>query len=93
LAELEAGVESNSFLSEKLESSFQGAVVEGSGLLHGAPVEQDQSTAGTGAELKCTDFKWISSWSPASKLAHGGRASLAYLKEHPEEDASVHVVL
>jgi hypothetical protein len=67
--------------------------MEGSGLLHGAPGEQDQSTDGIGAELKCTDFEWTSSWAPASKLAHGGRASLAYLKEHPEEDASVHVVL
>jgi hypothetical protein len=67
--------------------------MEGSGLLHGAPGEQDQSTDGIGAELKCTAFEWTSSWAPASKLAHGGRASLAYLKEHPEEDASVHVVL
>jgi hypothetical protein len=30
---------------------------------------------------------------PASKLEHGGRASLAYMKEHLEEDASVHAVL
>jgi hypothetical protein len=67
--------------------------VEGSGFLHGAPVEHDQSITGTGTELKCTDFEWFSSWALASKLAHGGRASLAYLKEHPEEDASVHVVL
>jgi hypothetical protein len=93
LVGFEAGVESDSILSEKLESSFQGSVVEGSGLLHGAPVEKDQSTTGTGTELKCTNFEWISSWASASKLAHGGRASLAYLKEHPEEDASVHVVL
>jgi hypothetical protein len=28
-----------------------------------------------------------------SKIEHGGRASLTYLKEHPEEDASVHVML
>jgi hypothetical protein len=86
-------VESHSFLSEKLEGSFQGSVVEGTGPLHGASVKQDQSTTGAGTKLKCSSFDWISSWAPASKLAHGGRASLEYLKEHPNKHASVHVVL
>lgn len=52
-----------------------------------------QDPSGTNVELKCTSFDWIASWAPASKLAHGGRVSLAYLSEHPEEASSIHVVL
>jgi hypothetical protein len=92
LVEFEAGVEGHSFLSEKLESPFQGPDVGGSGLLHEASVKQDQSTTGAGTTLKCSSFDWISSWAPAAKTSHGGRASLEFLKKHPEEDASVHVV-
>jgi hypothetical protein len=88
----EAGVESYSFLSEKLEGSFQGSDVGGSGPLHETSVKQDQSTTGAGTTLKCSSFDWISSWAPAAKTSHGGQTSLEFLKEHPEE-ASVHVVL
>jgi hypothetical protein len=86
-------VEGYPFISEKLEGSFQGIDLGGSRPLHEASVKQDQSTAGAGTTLKCSSFDWISSWAPASKTSHGGRASLEFLKEHPEEDASVHVVL
>lgn len=86
-------MEGNPFLSEKLESAFQRSCVEGSGSVCGSLGEQDQSTTEAGANLKCSSFDWIASWAPAAKLAHGGRASLEYLKEHPEEEASVHVVL
>jgi hypothetical protein len=67
--------------------------VEGSGSVHGTLVDQDQNTTAPGTKLKCSSFDWIASWAPASKLAYEGRASLEYLKEHPEEEASVHVVL
>jgi hypothetical protein len=88
----ETSVESDPVIPE-VESSLQGSVLEGSGLLCEKPVETDQRAHGTNVKLKCTSFEWISSWAPASKLDHGGRASLAYLKEQPKEDASVHVVL
>jgi hypothetical protein len=61
LVEFEAGVESNSFLPEKLEGSFQGSGVEGSGFVHGTLVEQDQSTTEPGTKLKCSSFDWIAS--------------------------------
>jgi hypothetical protein len=93
LVEFEAGVEGNPFLSEKLEGNFQGSCVEGSGSVYGSLGEQDQSTTEAGTKLKCSSFDWIASWAPAAKLVHGGRASLEYLKDHPEEEASVHVVL
>jgi hypothetical protein len=67
--------------------------MEGSGFVHGPLGEKNQGSAGTDTKLKCSSFDWISSWAPASKLSHGGRASLEYLKKHPEEEASVHVVL
>lgn len=86
-------MESNPFLPEELEGPFQGSGVEGSGSVHGSLGEQNQGTTEAGTKLKCSSFAWIASWAPASKLAHGGRASLEYLKEHPEEEASVHVVL
>jgi hypothetical protein len=89
----ETGVESHTFLSEKLESAFQGPNVGGSGPFHEASIKQDQSTTVAGTIMKCSSFDWISSWAPAAKTSHGGRASLEFLKENPEEDASVHVVL
>jgi hypothetical protein len=47
----------------------------------------------TDVKLRCTSFDWVSSWAPASQLEHGGRASMAFLKEHPEEENSIHLVL
>jgi hypothetical protein len=80
LVKFEAGLERNSILFEKLEGPFQGSGVEGCGFVHGTTVEQDQSTTEPGTTLKFSSFDWIASWAPASKLAHGGRASLEYLK-------------
>jgi hypothetical protein len=36
--------------------------------------------------------RWFSSWAHAAKLAHRRRAPLAYLKDHPEKDAMIHMV-
>jgi hypothetical protein len=93
LVEFKAGVECDPVLPKELEGSFQGSGVEGSGSAHGSLGEQNQGSTEACTKLKCSSFDWIASWAPASKLPHGGRASLEYLKEHPEEEASVHVVL
>jgi hypothetical protein len=93
LVEFKAGVECDLVIPKELESSFQGSGVEGSGFVHGVTGEKNQSSAEAGTNLKCSSFDWITSWAPASKMSHGGRASLDFLKEHPEEEASVHVVL
>jgi hypothetical protein len=93
LVEFKAGVECDPVLPKELEGSFQGSGVEGSGSAHGSLGEQNQGSTEACTNLKCSSFDWITSWAPASKLSHGGRASLEYLKEHPEEEASVHVVL
>ena len=42
--------------------------------------------------MRCVDFGWTSTWKTTAKASHGGRASLEYLKEHPEEDEVIHVV-
>jgi hypothetical protein len=45
------------------------------------------------AGLNCTSVSWITTWKTFSSTSHSGRATEAYLKEHPEkaEDA-VHVI-
>jgi hypothetical protein len=89
----ETGVEFDLVLPKELEGSFQRSNLEGGGLVC-RNTNPPQVTPSTDVvELKCTSFDWIFSWAPASKLAHGGRAPLAYLKEHPDEDSSIHVVL
>jgi hypothetical protein len=51
-----------------------------------------QKNPGTAVELWCISCGWFSSWAHAAKLAHRRRAPLAYLKDHPEKDAVIHVV-
>ena len=52
-----------------------------------------QSTPGAGTGLRCTDFSWISTWSTTATSAFAGRASMKYLKMHPEEADAIHVVI
>jgi hypothetical protein len=41
----------------------------------------------------CCDFGWTATWRTlASSMVHGGRASLEFLKAHPEEGDAIHVV-
>jgi hypothetical protein len=55
--------------------------------------KKSQDPTGAGAGLSFHSFGSISYWKPsASFSSHGGRASLAYLQEHPEDDV-VHVVM
>jgi hypothetical protein len=63
------------------------------GLVQTPDVKESQNAAGVGAGLSYRSFGWISSWKPSASMAsHGGRASLAYLQEHPEDNV-VPVVL
>jgi hypothetical protein len=55
--------------------------------------EAQETTSSTGI-MTCEDFGWITSLQAvASSMSHGGRAKLEYLKTHPEDDMSIHVVL
>jgi hypothetical protein len=52
-----------------------------------------QEAVGTDAGMICKSFGWIISWSlTAAGAQHGGRALMAYLQAHPD-DESVHVVM
>jgi hypothetical protein len=83
-------VEVDPVLSKELESFIQRSNLERGGFVCRNIADPLQGTTGT---TEVTSFDWISSWIPASKLAHGGRASLAYLKEHLEENSSIHMML
>jgi hypothetical protein len=80
-------------LSEGLEGAIQGPGVGSGGSIQKLAPEKTQIATGAGARLSCPSFGWITSWKPSASLApHEGRASLAYLQEHPDDD-SVHVVM
>ena len=66
-----------------------------SGKIHGHGEAKTESTGavGAGTELRCTSFDWVSSWSSTEGPSRLGQATMAYLKEHPEEAGSIHVVL
>ena len=53
-------------------------------------VETNQSSLTLGARLRCVDFGWITSWMLTARK--DGRASIEYLKSHPEDDGGIHVV-
>ena len=79
----------------KLEDSVQGSRRRRSSKIHG-PGEtktQDACAVGAGARLRCFDFGWSSSWSVTGNSSHNGKATAAYLMEHPEEAGSIHVVM
>jgi hypothetical protein len=80
-------------VSEKLEDPLQGqSVVEGGSVCSTADTKtQDADRIEAG--LICKSFRWITSQSSsAAGTHHGGRASMAYLQGHPNDD-SVHVVM
>ena len=64
-----------------------------SGKAHGPLADKAQETVDVGAELRCTSFGWLASWTTSGDPLFGGRASLAYLQEHPEAEESTHVVM
>lgn len=70
---------------------FQGPDVGSGGEIQGRPNQKTEEPPIPDAGLKCTSFGWISSWKATSSTPYGGRATEAYLKEHPEE--AVHVVI
>jgi hypothetical protein len=44
--------------------------------------------------LTCTSFGWSTTWSSfSSAKSHGGRATEAYLRAHPEEADEIHVIM
>ena len=73
-----------------MESAFQGAGWRKNGSIHGPVDGTDQVSLELGTGLRCVDFGWISSWALSAK--HDGRATLNYLKNHPEDDGGIHVV-
>jgi hypothetical protein len=66
----------------------------GERIVHGFAVDESQKSAATARKLTYQDFEWVATWrSTSSSVKHGGRASLEYLRSHPEESRSIHVVL
>jgi hypothetical protein len=93
LAEYEIDVATDTDLPEKLEGAFQGQSVVDGGSIRRAADLKAQTAIGTEAGLIYKSFEWISSWgSLAAGAHHGGRATLAYLQSHPDDEA-VHVVM
>jgi hypothetical protein len=87
------GVASSLILSKKLEDTVQGPGLDKGGSICRDVDSKTQESAGTDAGVICKSFGWITSWSSAAAGAqHGGRASMAYLQAHPD-DESVHVVM
>jgi hypothetical protein len=93
LFKYETGVALDNVISEKLEDPVQGQGVDESISVCGLVDPKTQAAARTDARLICKSFGWISSWSSSAAGAHhGGRASMAYLQNHPDDDA-VHMVI
>ena len=88
----ETGVALTPIASEKLESTLQGHGRGRAGKIHGAAASKDQDADAAGTKLMCTSFDWNASWSTTSDSPYEGRASMAYLLEHPAEERSTHVV-
>jgi hypothetical protein len=89
----ETGVASGFVLSEKLEDPVLNPNLDKSGSICRDVGAKTQTAAGTEAELICQSFGWITSWgSTVARAQHGGRASMAYLQSHPDDEA-VHVVM
>jgi hypothetical protein len=93
LAEYEISVATDTNLPEKLKGVFQGQSVVDGGLILRAADLKAQIAIGIEAGLICKSFDWISSWGSSAAGAHqGGRATLAYLRSLPDDEA-VHVVM
>jgi hypothetical protein len=79
---------------EGVENPFQGPELGTGGSFHKTPDHKTPDSAGTDAALTCTSFGWSTTWkSFSSSKSHGGRATKAYLKSHPEEADEIHVIM
>ena len=61
--------------------------------IHGCTVGKNQSSFADRTRLNCVNFGWNSTWATTVASPYAGRASLEYLKKHPEESSAVHVVM
>jgi hypothetical protein len=78
---------------KKMEDPVQGQGVGESRSICGPADPKTQAAAGTDAGVICKSFGWISSGSSTVVGAHhGGRASMANLQNHPDDEV-VHVVI
>jgi hypothetical protein len=76
-----------------MESTIQGARRGKKQSVLGLPTGVTQKSTTTTQPLICGDFGWTATWRTlASSMVHGGRASLEFLKAHPEEGDAIHVV-
>jgi hypothetical protein len=81
------------FFQYQLELGNQRPGLDKSGSVCRVVDSKTQETVGADAGMICKSFGWITSWSStAAEAQHGGRASMAYLQTHPD-DESVHVVM
>jgi hypothetical protein len=82
----------NCGLSERLEGVFESSRVTPHGSLKKSASGKALGADGVGTRLSVLDLI-TSPWKASVSLApHRGRATLAYLQDHPDDD-SVHVVL
>lgn len=87
------GVAPNLDVPEKVEDPLQGSGGRPAGKVLDSDDQQAEETACATGELRCTSFDWVSIWKTTATSSHDGRASLKYLKEHPDESGSIHVVM
>jgi hypothetical protein len=85
---------SGAVISEELKGSLQRPALAPGGWFLTAPLKQVQHPTHADAGLICMPFGWTSSWKTTGiGSSHGGRATVAYLNEHPEEADEIHVVM
>ena len=80
---------------KKLEGGLQRARREKILAVHGKPDSKTPKSflPGSGVKTSCKDFAWLTSWLATVGSAYGGRATPAYLQEHPEESKNIHVLM
>jgi hypothetical protein len=94
LAQYETGLTTVAGVFEELEDPFQGSNLGTGGSFHNASDQKTSGSSCTDAGLTCTSFGWSTIWkSFTSSKPHGGRATEAYLKTHPEESDEIHVIM
>jgi hypothetical protein len=77
-----------------MESTIQGAGRGKKWPVFGLLACDVKKPTATTQALTCGDFGWMATWRTlASWMVHGGRASLEFLKAHPEEGDVIHVVI
>jgi hypothetical protein len=82
----------DSLISKDLATAFRRPGMGSGGKIQSCPDKKTEESTILDARLKCTSFDWISSWKTTSSSPYGGRATVTYLMEHPEEADKVHVV-